>query len=123
MAGLNLLVKEAPLSREKSPCVFVLAFLVGVAMSSAMGITMIQTKASSASILRLPAPEQKGRMSLEEALARLRSVREFPREALTERKLSQLLWAAQGVTHPEGLRTAPSGAAVCQRLTRWASDS
>jgi len=77
-----------------------------------MGAAMIQSKSSSASILRLPAPEQKGKMSLEEALARRRSVREFTREALTQRELSQLLWAAQGITHPEGLRTAPSAGAL-----------
>jgi SagB-type dehydrogenase family enzyme len=51
-------------------------------------------------------------MSLEEALARRRSVREFTRETLTERELSQLLWAAQGITHAEGLRTAPSAGAL-----------
>ena len=51
-------------------------------------------------------------MSLEEALARRRSVREFTPEALTERELSQLLWSAQGITHAEGLRTAPSGGAL-----------
>ena len=73
---------------------------------------MIQAKSSSASILRLPPPEQKGQMSLEEALARRRSVREFTPEALTERELSQLLWAAQGITHAEGLRTAPSAGAL-----------
>ncbi|MGD0695335.1 MAG: nitroreductase family protein [Terriglobia bacterium] len=81
-------------------------------MSPAMGAAMIQTKSSSASILRLPPPEQRGKMSLEEALARRRSVREFTREALTERELSQLLWAAQGITHAEGLRTAPSAGAL-----------
>jgi hypothetical protein len=53
----------------------------------------------SGSILRLP-PEQKGKMSLEEALARRRSVREFTRGALTERELSQLLWAAQVPRQP-----------------------
>jgi SagB-type dehydrogenase family enzyme len=73
---------------------------------------MIQSKSSSASILQLPAPEQKGKMSLEEALARRRSVREFTREVLTERELSQLLWAAQGITHADGLRTAPSAGAL-----------
>ena len=73
---------------------------------------MIQSKPSSASILRLPPPEQKGKMSLEEALVRRRSVREFTREALSERELSQLLWAAQGITHAEGLRSAPSAGAL-----------
>jgi len=76
------------------------------------GAAMIQSKSSSGSILRLPAPEQKGKMSLEEALARRGSVREFTREVLTERELSQLLWAAQGITHAEGLRTAPSAGAL-----------
>jgi len=88
------------------------AFSVDLATFSARGAVMIQSKSSSASILRLPAPEQKGKMSLEEALARRRSVREFTREVLTERKLSQLLWAAQGITHAEGLRTAPSTGAL-----------
>jgi SagB-type dehydrogenase family enzyme len=73
---------------------------------------MNQTKSNSASILRLPPPEQKGKMSLEEALTRRRSVREFTPEPLTERELSQLLWAAQGITHAEGLRTAPSAGAL-----------
>ena len=73
---------------------------------------MTQTKSSSATILRLPPPEQKGKMSLEEALARRRSVREFRAEALTDRELSQLLWAAQGITHADGLRAAPSAGAL-----------
>jgi SagB-type dehydrogenase family enzyme len=73
---------------------------------------MIQTKSSSANILRLPAPQSKGKMSFEEALARRRSIREFTHEALSERELSQLLWAAQGITRGEGLRTAPSAGAL-----------
>ena len=68
---------------------------------------MSQTKPLSAPILQLPLPERKRRMSLEEALAARRSVREFRREPITDRELSQLLWAAQGITTPEGLRTAP----------------
>ncbi len=73
---------------------------------------MMQTKSDSAEVVQLPAPEEKGRLTLEEALARRRSVREFTGEPLTLRELSQLLWAAQGVTHPEGLRTAPSAGAL-----------
>jgi SagB-type dehydrogenase family enzyme len=100
------------MSREESLLVSCLAFSVGLATFSTIGAAMIQSKSSSASILQLPAPEQKGKMSLEEALARRRSVREFTPEALTERELSQLLWAAQGITHAEGLRTAPSAGAL-----------
>jgi SagB-type dehydrogenase family enzyme len=73
---------------------------------------MSQTKPVSAHILELPAPELKGRMSLEQALAVRRSVREFTRQTLTERELSQLLWAAQGITRADGLRTAPSAGAL-----------
>jgi SagB-type dehydrogenase family enzyme len=51
-------------------------------------------------------------MALEEALFRRRSVREFSSQPLTERQIGQLLWAAQGITNPEGFRTAPSAGAL-----------
>lgn len=60
----------------------------------------------------LPPPARSGRMSLEETLARRRSVREFSAQPLSQPELSQLLWAAQGITHAQGLRTAPSAGAL-----------
>jgi SagB-type dehydrogenase family enzyme len=51
-------------------------------------------------------------MSLEEAIARRRSVREFGIEPLSWEEISQLLWSAQGVTDPRGLRAAPSAGAL-----------
>ena len=60
----------------------------------------------------LPAAARAGRVSLEEALSRRRSVREFAAKPLPEAVLGQLLWAAQGITHPDGLRTAPSAGAL-----------
>jgi SagB-type dehydrogenase family enzyme len=51
-------------------------------------------------------------MSIEEALCHRRSVREFTDEPLELWQISQLLWAAQGITDPEGLRTAPSAGAL-----------
>jgi nitroreductase len=51
-------------------------------------------------------------MSLDAALAARRSVREFASTPLTWREVGQLLWAAQGITHEEGKRTAPSAGAT-----------
>ncbi len=63
--------------------------------------------------IQLPSPSTKGSISLEEALVHRRSVREFQERELTLEEISQLLWAAQGITHPAfGLRTAPSAGAL-----------
>jgi SagB-type dehydrogenase family enzyme len=59
-------------------------------------------------ITPLPPPSASGQLTLEEALAQRRSVRAFSEETLTLGQISQLLWAAQGITDPAGLRTAPS---------------
>jgi SagB-type dehydrogenase family enzyme len=56
----------------------------------------------------LPAPRTDSSMSLEAALAARRTVRDFQPHALTPDEIGQLLWAAQGVTHGDGKRTAPS---------------
>ncbi len=66
------------------------------------------TAAETAVTIALPAPQLEGRMSLEQALSRRRSVREFAKQPLNDREVSQLLWAAQGLTDSEGRRTAPS---------------
>jgi SagB-type dehydrogenase family enzyme len=51
-------------------------------------------------------------MSLEEALTKRRSVREYSENPLTSEEISQLLWSTQGITHPAGYRTAPSAGAL-----------
>ncbi|MBM3286769.1 MAG: SagB/ThcOx family dehydrogenase [Candidatus Eisenbacteria bacterium] len=60
----------------------------------------------------LPTPLDSGAVSVETALARRRSVREFAERPLTAAEISQLLWAAQGVTSTDGRRTAPSAGAL-----------
>ena len=62
--------------------------------------------------IQLPRPARSGVVSLEEALSQRRSAREFAPGPLTERQLSQLLWAVQGVTSSEGHRAAPSAGAL-----------
>ncbi|MGA8183900.1 MAG: SagB/ThcOx family dehydrogenase [Terriglobia bacterium] len=66
----------------------------------------------SPTTIQLPRPARSGVVSLEEALSQRRSTREFAPGPLTERQLSQLLWAAQGMTGSDGFRTAPSAGAL-----------
>ena len=59
--------------------------------------------------IELPEPSWTGAASLEETLARRRSVRAFGPQPVSLRQVAQLAWAAQGVTEPAtGYRTAPS---------------
>lgn len=60
----------------------------------------------------LPKPKTKGALTLEETIAKRRSVREFEPTPLTLEEIGQLLWAAQGITHPGGYRSAPSAGAL-----------
>ncbi len=69
-------------------------------------------KARMTGTISLPAPRQESGFSLERALRERRSVREFSKAALTQEEISQLLWAAQGITGRGGLRTAPSAGAL-----------
>ncbi len=66
----------------------------------------------AAPLIPLPAPALAGAVSVEQALAQRRSVRDFHAGPLSQTELGQLLWAAQGITHPRGLRTAPSAGAL-----------
>ena len=62
--------------------------------------------------IMLPEPRTTGEISIEEAILHRRSVRRYTKEAITLNDLSQLLWAAQGITSEEGFRTAPSAGAL-----------
>ncbi len=62
--------------------------------------------------MNLEKPRFKGEMSVEEALYKRRSVRDYSPEPLSISEISQILWSAQGLTHPYGYRTAPSAGAL-----------
>ncbi len=51
-------------------------------------------------------------MSVEEAIKKRRSVRDFSRDSLTLDDVAQLLWAAQGKSGRHGFRSAPSAGAL-----------
>lgn len=63
--------------------------------------------------MKLPAPQQKGKMTIEEAIAKRRSKRDFLSKKLTLAQCGQLLWAGQGITEAkEGHRSCPSAGAT-----------
>lgn len=65
--------------------------------------------------VNLPAPRFDSDVSIEETLLKRRSIRRYTRDAITLQDVSQLLWAAQGITERRGgygLRTAPSAGAL-----------
>ena len=62
---------------------------------------------------RLSDPVTKGNMTVEEAIASRRSIRAYSDKKVKETDISQLLWAAQGITDKtRGLRAAPSAGAL-----------
>jgi SagB-type dehydrogenase family enzyme len=64
-------------------------------------------------VTELPKPAEKGSISVEEAIMKRRSKREFRDQKLTTEQISQLLYAAQGINDPEGKkRTVPSAMAI-----------
>ncbi|MFH1335704.1 MAG: SagB/ThcOx family dehydrogenase [Candidatus Zixiibacteriota bacterium] len=80
-------VKEsAPRAQEKSPL---------------KGVTM-----------KLPEPKLESQTSVEQALLKRRSVRAYKEDSISLEQISQLLWAAQGITAEWGGRTSPSAGAL-----------
>lgn len=63
-------------------------------------------------LIKLPSPVTHGKLSVEQAIAKRRSIRRYKAEPLTLEQLSQLLWSAQGITGTGGGRAAPSAGAT-----------
>lgn len=69
-------------------------------------------RAVAPATVSLPAPKIDDKVSVRAALKQRRSVRSFAPAPLTLDDMSQLCWAAQGVTDEKGHRTAPSARAI-----------
>ena len=93
-------------------------FIIGViAFLSGVLFFQIEKSESMGNIgsqkgISLPDPHFDSETSIEKSLFERRSVRQYKDKALTLGDLSQLLWAAQGVTSRRGYRTAPSAGAL-----------
>jgi SagB-type dehydrogenase family enzyme len=78
-----------------------------------MGILMFNPSGGfAAAAIKLPPPAKKGGTALAEALAARRTVRHFASRPLDLAQISQLLWEADGLSDPRGLRTSPSAGAT-----------
>jgi SagB-type dehydrogenase family enzyme len=76
-------------------------------------ILLLGGSAMAARTIDLPNPNMKGRVSVEESILRRRSYREFQKKEVSLQHLSQILWAAQGITDKNyGFRSAPSAGAL-----------
>jgi SagB-type dehydrogenase family enzyme len=67
---------------------------------------------SAMDAIKLPEPRRDTGVSVEQTLLKRRSIRGFHPGPLSLSEVSQLLWAAQGITSPQGFRTAPSAGAL-----------
>jgi len=76
-----------------------------------LGVLIMSSNASQT--IKLPHIQESGPVSVEKAIKDRRSVRSYKKESLTLQELSQLLWAAQGITDKSReLRAAPSAGAL-----------
>jgi len=88
------------------------ATFLSTLLVTSCGDTKPTTVENQENVLILPTPRHDSETSVEEALLERRSVRSYADEPLTLSEISQLLWAAQGITNPSGGRTAPSAGAL-----------
>lgn len=73
-----------------------------------LGLCILMGLQSFAQDIKLPAPDKTRGCAVMEALANRKSVREYSDRMLSDKDLSDLLWAASGVNRPDGKLTSPT---------------
>jgi nitroreductase len=89
------------------------AWIAGAAMMMLPVAGQTNPPMEPGTLVALPEVVRSGGMSLTQSLGERRSVRSYSPGPITLQEVSQLLWAAQGITEPrQGFRTAPSAGAT-----------
>lgn len=106
------------LTREKIIVLFAALLIVAALVLLSSGcerekpMTDKTAPVSGQRIIPLPRPKLESATSVEKALRERRSHRDYGTGPLSLEEIAQLLWAAQGITHGRGMRTAPSAGAL-----------
>lgn len=87
----------------------IFTFMTAFALGAASGVSAETTPMET---IQLLPSKLNGGLSVEQALRKRRSVRRYGGGSLPLGEVSQLLWAAQGITSVEGFRTALSAGAL-----------
>lgn len=92
--------------------IFILAIsLVLMSSASLCASTDSESKTDIKRTYDLLPPSQDSEFSLEKCITKRRSIRGYADEPLSLQHISQILWAAQGITNDRGFRTTPSAGA------------
>ena len=92
--------------------ILTIALLIFSGCGKPAGIPTPTPSSEQPEVINLPEPQYDSDVSIEQSFLNRRSIRSYTGEPLTLREVSQLLWAAQGITDPRGFRTAPSAGAL-----------
>jgi SagB-type dehydrogenase family enzyme len=97
--------------------VLIIVVLIGALLSFFLYFSLPQKSENPSravlAVVKLPSPDKTGNMSVEEAVQNRRSVRQYSNQSLSLKDISQLLWAAQGITDTQNnFRAAPSAGRV-----------
>ncbi len=88
---------------------FIFALSVCICLLFPLNLMAAEESTAIPREIALSGPDTSGGIPLNQALSKRHSVREFTEQEVTWDDLSQILWAADGITRPEsGKRTAPS---------------
>lgn len=103
------------MSRKGKIILIILIILLGITIAYLVWPqpTTANGQRTVISTVSLPNPVIHGNMSVEQAIQNRRSVRHYTNQSLTLQDVSQLMWAAQGITDKaQNLRSVPSGGQV-----------